>query len=71
MGKVLVALLAAVLVLLAALAVHEGYAGEVAGRLAESGPEARLSDLHDLGQLQAAFNASAGTPRLILLLSPT
>ena len=71
MGRVLVALSAAVLVLLAGLAVHSGYAGELAGRLAESGPEAQLSDLHDLGQLQAAFNASAGTPRLILLLSPT
>ena len=71
MGKVLVAVLSVVLVFLAALAVHEGYAGELAARLGESGPEAQLSDLHDLRQLQDEFNASAGTPRLILLLSPT
>ena len=30
-----------------------------------------LNDLTDLSQLQAAFNADQGSPRLILLLSPT
>jgi hypothetical protein len=30
-----------------------------------------LSDLHDLGDLQARFNQDAGKPRLLLLVSPT
>jgi hypothetical protein len=49
------------------------YVSEVIARIAEteSGPEARLTDLSSVNQLQAAFNADAGKPRLILLLSPT
>jgi hypothetical protein len=30
-----------------------------------------LTDLHSVAELQARFNADVGTPRLILLLSPT
>lgn len=30
-----------------------------------------LQELHDVGALRAAFNAAAGKPRLVLLLSPT
>ena len=49
------------------------YVSEAIARIAEtgSGPEAPLTDLSTVNQLQAAFNADAGKPRLILLLSPT
>ncbi len=30
-----------------------------------------LTDLHSVGQFQQLFNADAGTPRLVLILSPT
>ncbi|HEU4900555.1 MAG TPA: hypothetical protein VFX88_23770 [Actinomycetota bacterium] len=30
-----------------------------------------VTDLHDLGQLQARFNADQGMPRLVLALAPT
>jgi hypothetical protein len=30
-----------------------------------------VSNLHDLGQLQARFNADQGRPRLVLALAPT
>ena len=30
-----------------------------------------VTDLRDLGQLQARFNADQGTPRLVLALAPT
>lgn len=31
----------------------------------------RVTELKDIGQLQAAFNAHEGIPRLIVLASPT
>jgi hypothetical protein len=31
----------------------------------------RLADLHDVGRLRTLFNAHAGEPRLIVLVSPT
>jgi len=34
-------------------------------------PPAGISDLNDIQQLQARFNEDAGSPRLVLLLSPT
>jgi hypothetical protein len=30
-----------------------------------------LTDLHSINQLQRAFNAASGEPRLIMLVSPT
>jgi hypothetical protein len=30
-----------------------------------------LTDLHDLADLQSAFNADVGKPRLVMLVSPT
>ena len=34
-------------------------------------PETHLTDLHSVDQFQAMFNADAGTPRLVLIFSPT
>jgi len=36
-----------------------------------AGPKADLPDLGSVGELRAAFEADAGKPRLVLLLSPT
>jgi hypothetical protein len=63
-------------VLVAALALlagghHGSYATEVADRLTHPGPGASLTDLRGTDQLRDAFNRDAGTPRLVLLLSPT
>ncbi len=33
--------------------------------------EIQLTDLHSVGQFQALFNADIGTPRLVLIFSPT
>ena len=34
-------------------------------------PGVTLSDIHRVGDLQQRFNADAGHPRLVLILSPT
>ncbi len=34
-------------------------------------PGVHLTDLHSVGQFQQLFNTDVGTPRLILILSPT
>ncbi len=34
-------------------------------------PGVHLTDLHSVGQFQQLFNADVGTPRLVLILSPT
>ena len=34
-------------------------------------PQVHLTDLHSVGQFQQLFNADTGTPRLVLILSPT
>lgn len=66
--------LAAVLavVLVAGLyVITNGYAGEIRARLGEQGPSAQVTDLHSVDQLRTAFNGDAGTPRLLVLFSPT
>ena len=47
------------------------YPDEFRHRLAETGTSARVVDLHDIQQLAAAFNQDEGTPRLVVLFSPT
>ncbi len=44
--------------------------GEGSGQTPNT-PATPLADLQDLAQLQTLFNEDAGTPRLVLLLSPT
>ena len=50
-----------------------GQSSEGAGTTARASGESdmRLVDLTSVQQLRAAFNEDRGTPRLILLLSPT
>jgi hypothetical protein len=72
--RALTAISGIALVLLALAATYvvvRGYPTEIRARLAEHGTPARVVDLHDVGQLQAAFNADAGTARLVVLFSPT
>ena len=75
--KITIAALSLLLVVLvAAVALlaggHRGsYATEVADRLTHPGPAASLTDLRGTDQLRDTFNRDAGTPRLILLFSPT
>jgi hypothetical protein len=48
------------------------YVSELASRATEGvGPNAAVTELSGVGQLQSQFNAGRGRPRLILLLSPT
>jgi hypothetical protein len=68
-GLVLVAVLIGSLALRAA--VHEGYLGELRDRLSDNRPAASVTDLGGVSDLQAAFNQAQGSPRLLLLLSPT
>ena len=44
---------------------------EQSGVVAIDEPAPSLTDLQNIAELQAAFNAHQGTPRIILLLSPT
>lgn len=75
--RVAIAALSAVLIVLVtavALLVgghHGSYATEVADRIAHRGPAASLTDLRGTDQLRDAFNRDAGSPRLVLLFSPT
>ncbi len=50
-----------------------GHAGGVSVPWDRPAPPAgvTLADLHDIGELQSAFNRDAGKPRLIMLVSPT
>jgi hypothetical protein len=55
------------------LANPHSYVSEAVARIGEvgSGPEASLTDLRSIDQLQTTFNADAGHSRLLLLFSPT
>ncbi|TAN33915.1 hypothetical protein EPN29_04590 [bacterium] len=69
-----VALLAVVLVVAGVqVANPHSYLSEAVARIGEtgSGPDATLTNLTSVDQLQARFNRDSGHPRLILLLSPT
>ena len=66
-----VALIALVLVAAFLLLAPGAYPDEFRHRLAETGPSAQVVDLHDVQQLAAAFNQDDGTPRLVVLFSPT
>jgi hypothetical protein len=69
------AALLALLLVVAAIQVGNphSYLSEAIARLTEtgSGPDASLTDLTRIDQLEAAFNRDVDHPRLILLLSPT
>lgn len=50
------------------------YVPEMTSRVKETTsavPAAPVTDLSEVGQLQSAFNADAGSSRLVILLSPT
>jgi hypothetical protein len=55
------------------LANPHSYVSELVARIGESGsgPEASVTDLTSIDQLQARFNADDGHARLLLLFSPT
>jgi hypothetical protein len=50
---------------------RHGYLGELVSRVGETGSPVPVRDLNNIGTLQEAFNRDAGSPRLILLVSPT
>ncbi|HEY9286404.1 MAG TPA: hypothetical protein VIT43_00095 [Candidatus Dormibacteraeota bacterium] len=62
---------APVLLFVGIFLVRGGYFGELINRVGETGSPVSVHQLNDIGTLQQAFNHDAGTPRLILLVSPT
>ncbi len=64
-------LLLSLVILAAAASVGRGLPGELIDRFSERGAPATLTDLTAVDQLQSAFNQADGTPRLVLLFSPT
>lgn len=48
-----------------------GYLGELVSRVGETGSPVAVHDLANINTLRDAFNRDAGSPRLILLVSPT
>jgi hypothetical protein len=66
----LVAAAALVLLLIPVLVVARPYLGAVFG-LSFGGQDTTLTDLRSMDDLRARFDADAGSPRLVLLVSPT
>jgi hypothetical protein len=66
----LVAAVALVLLSIPVLVVALPYLGAVFG-LGFGGQDTTLTDLHSMHDLRARFDADAGSPRLVLLVSPT
>lgn len=63
---------AALIVLVGAIVFGRGgYLGELVNRVGETGSPVPVHELNSISTLQQAFNHDAGTPRLILLVSPT
>jgi hypothetical protein len=69
--RIILALALVLLVGFLGATLGRAYVGEALDRFTERGPVAKLVDLRDVTQLGGAFDAAAGTPRLVLLLSPT
>lgn len=69
--RALIAVVLVAVVLTAGFVAARSYGAEVWDRTGEHGPSAGVIDLHGVDQLKAAFNADAGTPRLVVLFSPT
>ena len=73
-GWLTAALLALLIAVGAIQAVNpHSYLAEAIARIGEtaSGPDATLTDITGIDQLRSSFNRDSGSPRLILLLSPT
>jgi hypothetical protein len=66
----LVAAAVLVLLLIPVLVVARPYLGAIFG-LELGGQHTTLTDLRSIEDLRASFDADAGSPRLILLVSPT
>jgi hypothetical protein len=65
-----VAAAALVLLLIPVLVVAQPYLGAVFG-LGYGGQHTALTDLRSMHDLRARFDADTGSPRLVLLVSPT
>jgi hypothetical protein len=66
----LVAAVALMLLLIPVLVVARPYLGAVFG-LGFGGQDTTLTELRSMHDLRARFDADAGSPRLVLLVSPT
>ena len=66
----LVAAAVLVLLLIPVLVVARPYLGAIFG-LGLSGQHTTLTDLRSVDDLRARFDADSGSPRLVLLVSPT
>jgi hypothetical protein len=60
----------AVVLLGGAVALVQSFLGPVLGYRCDE-PAKALTDMHSMDDLRARFNEDAGSPRLVLLLSPT
>jgi hypothetical protein len=66
----LVAIVILALLLIPVLVVARPYLGAIFG-LGVGGQDTTLTDLRSIDDLRARFDADAGSPRLVLLVSPT